>query len=123
MVFINTITQILFQFPMEKSIKKYIFLVTTHLVFGIIGYSYRQFIGSLLYDVEIRILEKNEFLSNSTKILPYKDQLPTADPDVHSPIYLIQLAKLEAFIFSLLADFEKNGPLYLHPKLLESIQL
>ena len=108
---------------MDTNTKNYIFLLTTHLVLGLIGYSYRQYFKSMLYDLEIGSLEENGLWRNRTRILPYEEQLPAGNPDVLSPIYLIQLAKFEAFIFNLLTDFEKESARDLHPILLENIQL
>ena len=108
---------------MDTSIKNYIFLLTTHLVFGFIGYSYRHVLISLLYHVEVGIFQENELSSNLTRIFPYEEQLPTTRPDVRSPVYLIQLTRLEAFIFNLLTDFEREAKHELHPLLLEKIQL
>ena len=109
---------------MEKSYKNYIISLTTYLVVALVGYSYRQFFESLLYNVEIEVFRENKSWSNLTiSRLPYEEQLPTVIPDVHSPIYLIQLAKFESFIFNLLTDFENDAAQVLHPQLLEKIHV
>lgn len=108
---------------METSFKNCIFFLTTHLLVALIGYSYRQFFISLLYDVGRESFEENEVWNNSNLVFPYEDHLPTTIPEVHSPIYLIELAKLESFIFNLLTDFETDVGHDLDPEFLEKIQL
>ena len=108
---------------MEKSYKNYIFFLITPLVFALVGYSYRRLFESLLYNVEIEMFGQIEPNSNLKIRLPYEEQLPTAIPDVHSPIYLIQLAKFESFIFNLLTDFEKDAVHDRNPLIQEKIHL
>ena len=109
---------------MDSSFRNCIFLLITHLAIGLLGYSNRHLFESLLYQVEIEKLEDNESTSsNITATLPYEEQIPTAESNVNSPLYLIQLAKFESFIFTLLTDFEADAAHELHPILLEKIQM
>jgi hypothetical protein len=46
----------------------------------------------------------NRLFSSSNVDKSFNQSLP--NPNIHSPIYLIQLAKYEAYIFRLLSEFE-----------------
>ena len=109
---------------METSFKKYIFVLTTHLIVGFLGYSYRQVSDTIFQRWSSAQFNfgYSEFINNNT-ILPFYEELPTTVRDVRSPLYLIQLAKLERFIFFLLTQVEELDSAYLHPKLLQEIQM
>ena len=111
---------------MENSSKKYIFLLTTPLLIWFLGYRYRQVSDSIFLQwssvhFNFGYSEEDGDGDNSTN-LPYHDELPTTERDVHSPLYLIQLAKFERFIYNLLAHVEEVDSSYLHPRLLQKIK-
>ena len=114
---------------MGSDFKKHVFLITTHLLIGFLGYRFKQVSNSVFVQqwtnsqFSFGFSEQNE-LENSSTMFPfsYDENLPTTKRDIHSPLYLIQLAKLEGFIFSLLSEVEELDSVYLHPKLLQKIQ-
>ena len=107
---------------MGRGFKNYIFLLTTHLLMGFLGKSYRQISETIFMQWSSVQFSFGYNEQDESTVLPYHEELPSTKREVHSPLYLIQLAKLEGFIFTLLTEVEELYSANLDPKLLQKIQ-